>query len=89
MDRCGGLSSATNVIAGKPVGIVLTYGANDPFDSGAVNAMRTFQDVFRYLNSPVAGMVYGSAYEAGVIMDNLDLMGKAYELGKQLGSSAE
>ena len=89
MDRCGGLSAKTNVIAGKPVGILLTYGADDPFDSGAINAMRTFQDIFRYLDSPIVGMVYGSAYEAGVIRDNLELMDKAYDLGKQLGSATQ
>jgi multimeric flavodoxin WrbA len=86
MDRCGGISSETNVIAGKPVGIILAYGGSDPFDSGAVNAIRTFQDVFKYIGSEIVGMVYGSAYEAGEVKNNQELMEKASELGKQLGS---
>ena len=84
MDRCGGVSSETNVIAGKPVGIILTYGGSDPFDSGAINAIRTFQDAFKYIDSEIVGMVYGSAYEAGEIKNNRGVMEKAYELGKKL-----
>ena len=31
-------------------------------------------------------MVYGSAWEAGEIKKNKELMGKAFELGKQLAA---
>jgi len=72
--------------AGKRIGIVLTYGDLDPFISGAVNALRTFQDAFNYVGAEIVGMVYGSASEAGEIQNNRDLMEQAYELGKQLGS---
>jgi multimeric flavodoxin WrbA len=72
--------------SGKRIGIVLTYGDIDPFASGAVNALRTFQDAFNYVGSEIVGMIYGSASEAGEIGINRDLMEKAYALGKQLGS---
>jgi multimeric flavodoxin WrbA len=72
--------------AGKRIGIVLAYGDHDPFVSGAVNALRTFQDAFNYVGANIVGMIYGSATEAGEIGDNGDLMDKAYELGKQICS---
>jgi multimeric flavodoxin WrbA len=72
--------------SGKGIGIVLTYADNDPFASGAVNALRTFQDAFNYVGAEIVGMIYGCASEAGEIENNRDLMENAYELGKRLGS---
>jgi multimeric flavodoxin WrbA len=72
--------------SGKRIGIVLTYADNDPFASGAVNALRTFQDAFNYVGAEIVGMIYGCASEAGEIENNRDLMENAYELGKRLGS---
>lgn len=69
---------------GKRFGIVLTYADTDPFSSGAVNALRTFQDALNYVGASRVGMVYGSAWEPGEIKKNQELMEKAYDLGKQL-----
>jgi len=91
MDRwyaLGGPGEEYAAFAGKRIGIVLTYADVDPFASGAVNALRTFQDAFNYVGAQIVGMVYGSASEAGEIGNNRDLMEKAYELGKQLGSDS-
>ena len=71
-------------LAGKLIGIVLTYGDADPFSSGAVNALRTCQDAFRFIGAPIAGMVYGTANAAGEIAGNAGLMQEAFELGKTL-----
>ncbi|MDD5081919.1 MAG: flavodoxin family protein [Dehalococcoidales bacterium] len=85
LDRIYALEgSSGNVLQGKRIGIVLTYGDSDPFNSGAVNALRTFQDAFNYIGAPIVGMVYGSALKAGDIKQNRDLMAKARELGRQL-----
>jgi len=87
IDRCYALrgpQEKENALKGKRIGIVLTYGDSDPFNSGAVNAMRTFQDAFAYIGSPIVSMVYGSASKAGEIKTNRDLMEKAYKLGEQL-----
>jgi len=92
MDRCYALGHypvdglPESAFTGKRIGIVLTYGDVDPFNSGAVNALRTFQDAFGYVRAEIAGMVYGSASDAGEIRNNRDIMDKAYELGRQLGS---
>ncbi len=64
----------------------MTYADTDPFTSGAVNALRTFQDALNFINATIVGMVYGSAWEAGAIKDNREVMEKAYELGKKLAS---
>ncbi len=74
-------------LAGKRIGIALTYGDTDPFSSGAVNALRTFQDAFRYVEAPIVGMVYGSADAAGEIAAHTDLMEEAFELGKALAGA--
>lgn len=87
MDRWYAFGSAEEeyaALAGKRIGIILTYGDVDPFASGAVNALRTFQDAFNYVGAEIVGTVYGSASEAGEIKANQELMEGAYELGKQL-----
>ncbi len=71
-------------LAGKRVGIVLSYSDADPFSSGAVNALRTCQDACRYIGAPIVGMVYGTANTAGEIAGNAALMQEAFELGKAL-----
>jgi multimeric flavodoxin WrbA len=85
MDRCYALgNSGGYLLKGKRIGIVLTYEDSDPFVSGAVNAIRTFQDIFAYVGANIIGMVYGRACEPGEIANNVELMDKAFELGKQL-----
>ena len=72
---------------GKKFGIILAYADEDPFRSGAVNALRTFQDAIRFLSAEITGMVYGSAWKAGEIKKNKTLLKKAYQLGKDLALS--
>ena len=73
-----------SAISGKQIGIVLTYADADPFTSGAINAIRTFQDIFDYLGASIVSIVYGQASEAGEIKTNQDLMDKAYKMGQLL-----
>ncbi len=90
MDRCYALGSEEEgyALAGKRCGIVLTYADADPFISGAVNALRTFQDACRYIGANLVGMVYGSAWKAGEIRRNKGVMAEAYELGRKLAAKA-
>ena len=71
---------------GKQLGIVLTYGDSDPYDSGAVNAIYTYQSMCRYLGIEIAGMVYGSASDVGDVEKQPKLMEKAYQLGAKLAA---
>ena len=73
-----------SALTGKKAGIVLTYGDDDPFISGAVNALRAFQDGFRYLGIDIAGYVYGQAGRPGEMDHNPALLTRAYTLGQTL-----
>ena len=87
MDRCFGLFDATftvNPLLKKRIGIAMSYGDTDPFSSGCVNALRSFQDAFKYVGARIDGMVYGSAEEPGEISSNAVLMQQAEDLGKKL-----
>jgi multimeric flavodoxin WrbA len=85
MDRCFALPAyAKDPFLGKRIAIAMSYGDTDPFSSGGVNALRTFQDAFRYTGSKIVGMVYGSAMNAGDIRLNKALMQEAENLGKRL-----
>jgi multimeric flavodoxin WrbA len=87
MDRWYGLGGDNGyALAGKKFGIVLAYADLDPFLSGAVNALHTFQDALRFIEAEIVGMIYGSASKAGEIRNNKALMDQAFELGKKLAA---
>lgn len=71
-------------LKGKDMVLVLTYGDIDPYISGAVNAIRTFEDMCRYTGSPVAGILYGSASEPGEMDSRTELLAQARALGAKL-----
>jgi multimeric flavodoxin WrbA len=71
-------------LKGKSMVLVLTYGDIDPYISGAVNAIRTFEDMCRYTGSPVAGILYGTASEPGEMDSRTELLAQAHALGVKL-----
>lgn len=75
-----------HALKGKSLGLLMTYGDTDPYTSGAVNAFRSFQDICRYIDAPVAGFVYGSAIDAGDIQNQPDILKQAYQLGEKLAA---
>jgi hypothetical protein len=44
-----------------------------------------FQDISAYLGTVITGSVYGSAFEAGEIASNTEVLDQARELGEKLG----
>ena len=85
LDRCFALWNAEdNIFKHKSFALLLSYGDVDPFASGAVNAIRSMQDVCNYSGAAFAGAVYGSASDPGEIKENREVMTKAYELGVTL-----
>jgi multimeric flavodoxin WrbA len=72
------------VLSGKRMALVMSYADTDPFTSGAVNALRMFQDACRFLDTRVVGTLYGRADAAGDIEKNDVLMQEAFMLGKKL-----
>jgi len=90
LDRWYALEGAgESALAGKQFGIVLTYGDSDPYSSGAVNAIRMFQDICRYERAEIAGFVYGSANKPGEIQAQAEVMQRAYALGRRLAAGSE
>ena len=92
MDRCFAFpayskKSLETAFVDKRIGIAMSYGDTDPFNSGCVNALRTFQDAFNYVGAKIIGMVYGSAEAPGEIKSNTELMAQADNLGKKLAGS--
>ncbi|UCD77240.1 MAG: flavodoxin family protein [Desulfobacterales bacterium] len=85
LDRCFALLSyKKSAFAGKRIAIAMSYADADPFVSGCVNALRTFQDAFAYVGANIVGMVYGSADKPGEIKSNQSLMEEAEALGQKL-----
>jgi len=89
IDRWYALESPQgNALRSKQVGIVLTYGDSDLYTSGGINAIHTFESMFRYIGAEIAGMVYGTAHHIGDAEKQPELMERAYKLGQQLGSGS-
>ena len=85
LDRCFALTAyKKDAFAGKRIAVAMSFGDEDAFNSGCVNALRTFQDAARYVGANLVGMVYGSADKPGEIKSNTALMQQAETLGKKL-----
>ncbi len=84
LDRCFALAAYGKDPFRKRIGIAISFGDTDPFTSGAVNAIRTFQDAFRYVGAKIDGIVYGSATNVGEINQNTKLLEDAEKLGAKL-----
>ncbi len=86
IDRWYGLwNFKPDLFKDKPVGIILSYGDTDPYTSGAINAIHTFETMFRFLGAPMLDVVYGSLSVQGDAEKQPELMERAYRLGLQLG----
>jgi len=85
LDRCFALPAyKKDAFSGKRIAVAMSFGDDDAFNSGCVNALRTFQDAARYVGANLVGMVYGSADKPGEIQSNTALMMQAEKLGKKL-----
>lgn len=77
-----------HALANKLLAAVLTYGDTDPFTSGAVNALRTFQDAAHFMRAKIAGFVYASAGAAGEVRQQSAVLERAFALGQYLAKEA-
>jgi multimeric flavodoxin WrbA len=85
IDRAYAIQGKGNwAFTGKDVGVILTYGDEDVFASGGINALRSFQDICAFTKANLVGTVYGSVDKAGDVQTNGKLLKKAYDLGKKL-----
>jgi multimeric flavodoxin WrbA len=85
IDRWYALESPNgSALQGKQIAILLTYGDSDPFASGAINAIRAFQDMFRYMRAPIVQILHTTASDAEDVLRQPDILEKAYRLGERL-----
>jgi multimeric flavodoxin WrbA len=75
-----------HLLHGKELGMIISYGDKDPFASGAVNVMRSFQDITGNMEAKLAGMIYGTAGTPEETALNIELVDGARALGKKMGS---
>ena len=74
-----------SALRGKQIGIVLTYGDTDLYTSGGINAIHTFESMFRYIHAEIVGIVHGTTTHIGHAEQQPELMKKAHQLGERLG----
>ena len=85
IDRWYGLwSMERDAFRRKPVGIILTYGDADLYVSGGINAVNTYESIFKFLDAPIIGMVHGSVMDVGDAEKHPELMEAAHELGRKI-----
>jgi multimeric flavodoxin WrbA len=86
LDRCYALlePGGGHAFTGKRIGLAFSFGGEDAFDSGCVNAIRAFQDAFRFIGAEITGIVYASASGPGDIRTNEKVMTEARDLGRRL-----
>ncbi|MFX0015499.1 MAG: flavodoxin family protein [Candidatus Hermodarchaeota archaeon] len=85
IDRLYGLvEPKKHSLKGKRIGIILTYGDTNEVSSGAINAINSFKDTFRYIGCEITGIIQGSAMDVGQIKQNQKVMDEAYKLGQTL-----
>lgn len=88
IDRWYALNKNPGTLAGKNLGVVLSFAGEDVFTSGAVNALRMFQDMCAYLGVRIESMIYGQAWKAGEISANTAVLAEAFQLGRRLAGTA-
>lgn len=85
LDRCFAVAlTEAGSFGRKTLAAALAYGDSDPMTSGAVNALRCYQDICRFSGATWAGCVYGSAMERDLMAQNETLLTEARELGRRL-----
>lgn len=89
IDRCFAIAAnrdenGKSPFAKKALGAALAFEGDDVFDSGCVNALRSFQDTCAYTGAKWLGGIYGSANDAGEIKQNSKILEQAFEFGKNL-----
>lgn len=86
LDRCYAVAMiGERPFSQKTIAAAMAYGDADPYISGAVNAIRTFQDICAYTGAAWGGCIYGSAMERDILSKDDVLLEKARELGRCLG----
>ncbi len=71
-----------NILRGKKVAVLMTYGLTNVIDSGAKNALQSFYDISKFVGMEIIGIVYGSFGDDQE--QNESLLNRAKNLGKTI-----
>ncbi len=75
-----------DTLAGKKAAIALTYGAEDPLESGVTCAHDMFQNALKFLGVDMVGCAHASCYGAGAVIEDIKSLDNAYKLGEKLAA---
>jgi multimeric flavodoxin WrbA len=78
-------SSGNEIMKEKKFGLIITYGGDDVYDSGGINAINNFKDISNYVGFELVEIVYGTGLEQGGISKKMEK--KCKELGTRISSS--
>jgi len=88
LDRCFAVAmTEEGHFSKKTLAAALAYGDTDPLSSGAVNAVRCYQDICNFSGAAWGGCVYGSAMEREALGQDEELLGQARALGRKLAEA--
>ncbi len=76
------INNNENILRGKKVAVLMTYGLANVIDSGAKNALQSFYDISKFVGLEIIGIVYGSFGDDQE--QNELLLNKAKNLGKTI-----
>ena len=82
-----GGSGRWDALAGRRLGIVLTYGDEDRASSGVENAIGMFRDMARFIQVPIEGIVEARCDKAGEVLRDEAALGAADQLGRRLATT--
>ena len=68
----------------KKLAAAFAYEGDDPFESGAVNAIRSLQDTCSYAGAAWGGVLYATANAEGEMLQNDEALEKAEKFGASL-----
>ena len=74
------INNNENILRGKKIAILITYGLTNVMDSGAKNALQSFYDISRFVGLEIMGIVYGSIGDDQE--QNEALLNRAKNLGR-------
>ena len=73
-----------NRLRGRKAVVALSYGDKNPYASGAINAVRMFQDMFTFLQMEFMGSVSACCSDPGDVQKNTEVLEQAEALGQRL-----
>lgn len=74
------ISNNENLLRGKKVAVLMTYGLTNVIDSGTKNALQSFYDISKFVGLEIVGIVYGAFGEDQE--QNELLLNRAKNLGR-------